>query len=204
MSLSLFWDRASNALITDATNGARFKLPDFTEGDKVPLRLTILDSTSGVYVVLPVEDVPVSVRIGFGPLGGPAIAYSDLTYDPTDQIWAGLIDLNTAAVKALVTTAKVNSYFTIRGNWSTGFVTHITTCVIYPAVLADGSESVTPADAYWTKVEADARFPVKTDGAITLVAFKLRDRTTGQYHLVGLASENGQLGLVYGDGENLE
>ncbi len=203
MSLNLFWDRAGNALITSAANGARVKLPDFVKGDKVPLQLTILDPTETAYESLDEETRPIAVRVGVGPLGGPEVAYSDLVYDGISMVWDGLIDLNTAEVAALVTNAKVNTYFSIRGSWSTGFITHISNCSIYPNVLTDGSVSVTPADEYWTKDEADLRFPVLADGAATLRAIKVRNRTTGKYHLVNLEGSD-IVQWAFGDGEDLE
>lgn len=59
---------------------------------------------------------------------------------------------------------------------------------------------------YYTAVQSDARYPIKTDGAIPLTAVKLRDRRTGLYFLVGLeTTADGGKQLVYGEsGEALE
>ncbi len=155
-------------------NGSLTRIPDLFQNNVRDLQIQFVDPTGGIntqYVAVDVAAYGLRTAIGATPTGtagGPApLTFQDtFVWDSVNKWFTGSLALNVAAINSFIgTAAAATAYFEITLT-GTDWQTILQQTFTLRAVVDDtGATAPAPADSYFTKNEAEARYQKKIGDA---------------------------------------
>lgn len=107
----------TQTLHPSAQNAARISLPVFVQGDQLSIEFMALKPTGNAFSKTPFEIIPVgsySLKLGLFAAAGTQLAYQNtFTADAANNVYSGVLNLNTAAIDTAVSSLAIGNSLTV-------------------------------------------------------------------------------------------
>jgi hypothetical protein len=179
---NIYVNVTDETLGSSETSGTGGKLPPFTVGDTIPLKIAIVERTgtapTAVFSVVDPTGYSLKVSIGVPAATGATPAAQQTSWTVAGNYFTGSLALNTAAIVAAVS-AGTALFFEIEVSVGGGEYQTIyqSTCTVRKEVNPTSSTAPTPAEEFYTKNEANQVFVRRAMGAGDAIVWQSQDGT---------------------------
>lgn len=171
MNLDLYLDATRKQLVYGHTAPTRIALPFFAKYDLVNLRIQMLavNASGGFatpYTVINSATKPDALKVSIGSLGAASpLASADLTtFDGTNNMFTGELNLNTSSLNTAVgSLSSYSTIFEVKALDGSDYVTLASEVLTIRNVVYNpsGTEIPVPADSYYTSAQIVSGFVKK-------------------------------------------